>query len=71
MNRHDQRRVLEELCNSLKEHLLDRIDDIPADWDGHEIRRWFGERAKSECDYARMGPARVRRYNNEVLVRNL
>lgn len=71
MNKADQKKIIISMCDSLKEYLLERLDQVPEDWDGHELRYWFAARADSEFKYRQMSRGRVREYNNTVLVKNL
>ncbi len=73
MTKRDQRRIIIELCHTLKKDLLAKLIDgrVPVEWDGHELRAWFADRAKSDFQYHLMSPKRRRAYNNDLLVRNL
>jgi hypothetical protein len=71
VTRSDQKKIVISMCDSLKEYLLERLDKVPEDWDGHELRYWFAARAHSEFRYRNMSRGRVREYNNTILVRNL
>lgn len=73
MTRRNQRRIIIELCNNLKKTMLTKLTDgdVPVGWDGHELRQWFADRAKSDFQYHLMSAKRRRSYNNDLLVRNL
>ena len=79
MNRREQGRFVNELGARIVSEMVARIKagDVPAEWDGHELRRWLADRAEqsasgTDCYHAR-GRARRRErdYENEVLTRNL
>jgi len=40
MNRSDQRCLVKNLCDSIKDEIVKKIDEgvVPAEWDGHELR---------------------------------
>ena len=48
MSKKQQRQIIVSMCNSLKEYMLARLANVPEEWDGHELRYWFAERADSE-----------------------
>jgi hypothetical protein len=76
-----QKQIVTDLCNGLRDRLLQRIDecDIPEEWDGIELRQLFAEMAWSERTFRfdpphkRYHPTdrRVTEYRNAVLVNNL
>lgn len=74
MKERDQKRIVKELCGNLLAHLLENIDRVPEEWDGHELRQWMADTAASH--YANMGAMckgsqRRREYLNTCAVVNL
>ncbi len=67
-----------ELIDSVKFEILGRIDDMPEDWDGIELRRYIADKFEESVGVLARGRVRssgnsnrLRAYHNEVLVRNL
>ena len=71
MNKKDQRRIIREMSNSLKQYMLANSDRIPENWDGHEIRQWFSELADEQYRYRNLDRARLRAYRNDRAVQNI
>lgn len=69
MTREQQVEMATSLCDSLKREILKKIQHIPENWDGKEIRRWVGDyyndNFKSLGD---MSPKRKRDYNNDRMI---
>lgn len=71
MNTDQKRYFIDELLNNVRLSLLEKVDSMPADWDGIELRQYIAIKF-SECVISgTMAPARKRRFNSEVLERNL
>lgn len=51
MTKKDQRRIIRELCASLKKSLLAKSARFPTNWDGHEIRALFAREATGYTSY--------------------
>jgi hypothetical protein len=62
-------RFIRDLCDSVREALCKRVGDMPADWDGIELRELLAGRFAASTTM--MNRKRRRAYKNEVLVRNL
>lgn len=65
MTRKDQRRIVREYCDELRDRLNSNVDKFPAYWDGFEIRAlaaYVAERASgSESRPHRRTLAKMRR----------
>lgn len=76
-----QREFVTQLCDSIRDRVLERIDDmdIPEEWDGIELRQLLAEMFMHERGF-RFGRVnsnyhptskRYRDYRNDVLIANL
>jgi hypothetical protein len=70
MTKANQKVLIEDIIGSLRAAALRKADELPEDWDGHEIRRWIGDLYQGGW-VMKMTHAREKAYKNEVLVRNL
>jgi len=66
-----QHRIIEELCDTIRQRMLDNAHKLPEAWDGLELRQWFADIAADDINYKKMDRHRMRDYRNERLVRNL
>jgi hypothetical protein len=70
MTRAEQETFVRELSESVINSICDKIGDgIPAEWDGHELRRYIAD--KFEAETTNLTNKRNRDYKNAVLVNNL
>jgi len=72
MNKKDKVRFIKDLCNSVKNELISKIDKIPENWDGYELRELIAQKFRSESYL--MNDKRSKRYRdfeNDVIVQNL
>lgn len=71
MTRAEQETFVRELSASVLESIVAKIEagSVPADWDGHELRRLLAD--KFEEQTTKLAPKRNREYKNAVLVNNL
>jgi hypothetical protein len=68
MNKADQLRIATDVCDSLKEEILKRVDLIPENWDGHEIRQWVADYIKTNHAYMPMPRKRNLDYKNDLYI---
>jgi hypothetical protein len=71
MNKEEKIKFIEDVLNGTKKQLIERIDDIPEEWDGYELRRWIAETIDEQYNYMKMSNKRARDYNNTRLTKNL
>lgn len=71
MTKEEKQEFIETLCNDLKGFLLSKVDKIPEEWDGVEIRQLMEDAVTQQYNWTKMPRARKRSYNNEVVVRNI
>lgn len=68
MNKKEQQKLVETICNDLKETLLSKVQHCPEHWDGIELRRWIGD--YYNMHYKNLGTfdgKRRKDYNNEMI----
>ena len=70
LSRQAKRIFLRELIDNVKREILDAVEKMPEEWDGHELRAFVAYRFK-QADFVRMPRSRKHAFNNEILVRNL
>lgn len=71
MTRKEKRLFLRELTSNVLSDLLKKLPKTPDDWNGIELRQWVADSFSSCVFKGTMPPSRKRKYNNEVLTRNL
>jgi hypothetical protein len=71
MTREDKIRIINELSDSLRQTMLNKVDRLPAIWDGLEIRQWMADLVNEQINYRPIGGKRKKDYANTVLVENL
>jgi hypothetical protein len=71
MNQSEQIQFIQNQMESIKRKIVDKIRDeqIPNEWNGFELRQYIADKCIEAT--ANMGLSRKRKYNNEVLIRNL
>lgn len=73
MNAQQKRLFISDLMESIKQNMLSKVDSMPEEWDGIELR-WYiadtaAEQAAMSSDYDRGD--RRKAYRNTVITRNL
>lgn len=80
MTKAEKRKFLRELTSNVLKDVLAKVDQMPDEWDGIELRRYLADRfeaASIKLPGSKFGGerkamrSRYRAYRNEVLVRNL
>ena len=75
----DKRFFIRDLIGNVCNDILAKVDDMPDEWDGHELRRYIADRFE-QASIGVLGRGRVRSsgatkrmrdYRNTVLERNL
>jgi len=71
MTRAEQRKFLKANAGIIVQDMLLQFKDVPAEWDGHELRCWLQERFDSNASMSciRRDPRsrRARSYRNTML----
>jgi hypothetical protein len=71
MNAEEKRKFINDLCDSLKKRILDKVEFMPEEWDGLELRLYIKDVTKDQAVCGDIGRTRKMAYHNEVLTRNL
>lgn len=71
MTKIEKRAFIDELVNNVHSSIVGKIDAMPYDWNGIELRQYIAQHFAQCIISGTMSAARKRRFNNEVLVHNL
>lgn len=73
MNTEDKKQFITNLMDSLKQSVLERVEKMPEEWDGIELRQFIVDYTEDQVRIHKdmLKGKRLRDYKNEVLVRNL
>ena len=67
-----KREFINSLMDSLKQSMIDKVNKMPDDWDGHELRWFISEYAQ---EHAVIGldkkSGRYRAYVNQRIIKNI
>lgn len=73
MNLPEKDKFVHSIVDDLKKSILAKVDQMPDNWDGLEIRQFIKDYYTQH--YAHVGTAftgkRKKEYNNEILINNL
>lgn len=67
----EKRVFIDEIVNNVHSSIANKINAMPDDWDGIELRQYLALHFAQCVISGTMNTARKRRFNNEVLTRNL
>lgn len=68
MSKRDKKRFIRELIKTIEQKLISKVDKMPKEWDGFELRWLIGEAFNQ---FSTGNDERRRNFDNEVLVNNL
>lgn len=74
MTRMEQKKFIRALAKSVTQSCLDTAGRWPEDWDGHELRMLFAEKADGFSIFASRDPyyrKRVRQFRNTCAVKGI
>lgn len=78
MTKQEQTKLIESFLNSMKKDLLNKIEKLPENWDGWEIKHWIAEKFDSEDLLSRnkkqlnnMKKLQRRECETDILINNL
>ncbi len=71
LSKSEKREFIRDLLNRVKASLLAKVNSMPEDWNGGEIRQLIADFVADEVNYIPMTRQRKRSYKNERLTRNL
>lgn len=72
LTKQEKEQFVKDLMGHVQASLLRKLDKVPEEWDGMELRMWIAD----TFDWERTGSMvmekkRLKNYKNEVLVNNL
>lgn len=67
MDNKDKKEFVEQLIDNIKNDILSRIEAMPENWDGVELRMYIRDKF-ADCVFGDMQKRRVRKYRNELIV---
>lgn len=71
MNLREKIVFINTLISNVKRDIMSKVEDMPEEWDGHELRRYIADKFDDANLWKRMSMQRRRAYNNTVIVKNL
>ena len=71
MNKEDKRQFIEDISETMKDALLSKVNRMPEEWDGHELRQLFQDYVKEEINWSKMDRNRKKEYDNTRRVNNI
>ena len=71
MSKHERARFITELMDSMKSAMLNKVERMPDDWDGFELRQYIQDFVTENAIFRPMPSNRKKDYRNTVLVNNL
>lgn len=71
LTKEEKIKFIEDILDTMRESLLKKVDKMPEEWDGYEIRRLIADYAEEKIAYFEMNKPRLRAYDNTRIVRNI
>ncbi len=71
MNIKDKEIFIEDLISSVKNEILSKVDNMPEEWDGIELRQYISDCFKEVVFKDTLKGKRKKEYINTVIVNNL
>jgi len=71
MNTKEKKDFIENLCISIASELTSKVEKMPENWDGFELRELLAEKFRSEAYLLQKNKTRFKDYKNDVLILNL
>jgi hypothetical protein len=78
MTKQEQTKLIKSFLNSMKKDILDKVEKLPENWDGWEIKHWIAEKFDSEDLLSRnknqlssVKKWKRRECENDILINNL
>lgn len=74
MSKAEKVKIIRELSSRIAERLCEKVDQMPEEWDGHELRVLLADAFTSDaqCSLIKREPRskRSRDYKNETIINN-
>jgi hypothetical protein len=71
MNQQEKTQFVLDICDNLRDAMLERVEKMPEGWDGIELRQLMSDMITSNFNYCPMDRVRKKKYNQVVLEKNL
>lgn len=76
MNKRQKKRFVKELIRNVAREVLAKVEHMPDEWDGHELRKYIADRFEdANCGLLRHGTGsnrhRIRDYTTAITVHDL
>lgn len=71
LTKEEKIKFIEDILDTMRGSLLKKVDKMPEEWDGFELRRLIADYAEEQIVFVRMNKARLRAYENNRIVRNI
>ena len=71
MTRDEKITFVVTLMNSIRDDIVSKVDDMPIEWDGWELRHYIKDKAEDVVWGSLTDRSKKRKYNKDVLVNNL
>lgn len=71
MTTREKKKFIRDLCERIHAELQVKVPLMPAEWDGHELRKYIAHHFAAADMSTLMTGKRLRDYRNELIVRNL
>ena len=71
MDKQEKITFIKDATNLLQKELLDKVDKMPEEWSGRELRQLVFDYAKEKVAYMHMDKKRKADYENDRIVRNI
>lgn len=65
MNKDEKRQFIKDLLDSTRDDILARVDAMPDEWDGREIRCYVADKFQEKWRLKLLGSARLKEYVRE------
>jgi hypothetical protein len=71
LSKQEKEQLVKDFIGTVQESLLEKIDRVPEEWDGHELRTWIADAFNWQRSRAMEDKKRLKKYKNDVLTNNL
>jgi hypothetical protein len=71
MNTDEKKVFINELVDRVKSEILAKVDRMPDNWDGIELRQYISDNFKEAVLVGTMSNGRKRDYQNDTIIHNL
>lgn len=72
MSKKEQIEMIVSIMKNLEADLMSKVDKIPDEWNGFEIKQWISDYYKSHfVQNKALNGIRLKNYNNDIRVKNL